>query len=494
MVEWYEAYADYTDGMRRTEEFTAASVLRGARHDRDHARGPRDRHGAALAAQAAGRGDPGSLRRRRHGAARSRGAARSAGRARRGRGRGRRHLAAARRPRALPLRRAEHRRAGLPGRLPDRALAAGAPVRGRSVPGRALRGVLLRHGVRERLQRAQRPRAPAPALPGAARAARRRRTRTPSRSTTTTSRPCATACPRPPASASASTASRCSSATARRSATWCSSRRCATRLAPSPVHVVRRRVGGPKVAAFRHNFGTLWWRGGWYCTNVCSPRWRGRSIRRASVVARRAGASCARSASSRRAWRSEPRRSCAKPTTRVIGSRRAALRARSGWRRSRAATTALPRGSRSTSSALRSLPALDHALSTGALTLDQVAAAAEFATPASDAELARVAVGKAPSADRAGGAHARPAGGRGRPDALPAPRAEHDLDARAARARVQRAPAARAGQRLRAGHLEHRQAPARARQAGRHGARLAAVGRGRARHARSPERRRRRVA
>ena len=51
-----------------------------------------------------------------------------------------------------------------------------------------------------------------------------------------------------------------------------------------------------------------------------------------------------------------------------------------------------------TSDALRSLPALDHALSTGALTLDQVAAAAEFATPESDAELARVAVGKAPSA------------------------------------------------------------------------------------------------
>src|SRR6478735_1296802 len=51
-----------------------------------------------------------------------------------------------------------------------------------------------------------------------------------------------------------------------------------------------------------------------------------------------------------------------------------------------------------TSSALRSLPALDHALSTGALTLDQVAAAAEFATPANDAELARVAVGKAPDA------------------------------------------------------------------------------------------------
>ena len=51
-----------------------------------------------------------------------------------------------------------------------------------------------------------------------------------------------------------------------------------------------------------------------------------------------------------------------------------------------------------TSGALRSLPALDQALSAGALTLDQVAAAAEFATPESDAELARVAVGQAPSA------------------------------------------------------------------------------------------------
>jgi hypothetical protein len=51
-----------------------------------------------------------------------------------------------------------------------------------------------------------------------------------------------------------------------------------------------------------------------------------------------------------------------------------------------------------TSSALRSLPALDQALSRGALTLDQVAAATEFATPETDAELARVAVGKPPSA------------------------------------------------------------------------------------------------
>jgi hypothetical protein len=50
-----------------------------------------------------------------------------------------------------------------------------------------------------------------------------------------------------------------------------------------------------------------------------------------------------------------------------------------------------------TSTALRCLPALDGALSTGVLSLDQVAAAAEFATPETDLELARVAAGKAPS-------------------------------------------------------------------------------------------------
>ena len=50
-----------------------------------------------------------------------------------------------------------------------------------------------------------------------------------------------------------------------------------------------------------------------------------------------------------------------------------------------------------TSEALRSLPALDHAMSTGALTLDQVVAAVPYANSATDAELVRVAVGKAPS-------------------------------------------------------------------------------------------------
>jgi hypothetical protein len=47
--------------------------------------------------------------------------------------------------------------------------------------------------------------------------------------------------------------------------------------------------------------------------------------------------------------------------------------------------------------ALRELPALDQALKTGDLTLDQVAAATPCATRETDAELARVAVGMAPS-------------------------------------------------------------------------------------------------
>jgi hypothetical protein len=50
-----------------------------------------------------------------------------------------------------------------------------------------------------------------------------------------------------------------------------------------------------------------------------------------------------------------------------------------------------------TSDALRKLPELDGAMSRGELTLDQVAAASEFATPETDAHLARIAVGKPPS-------------------------------------------------------------------------------------------------
>jgi Domain of unknown function (DUF222)/HNH endonuclease len=50
-----------------------------------------------------------------------------------------------------------------------------------------------------------------------------------------------------------------------------------------------------------------------------------------------------------------------------------------------------------TSSALRGLPALDQALGAGVLNLDQVSAAVEFATPETDAQLARIAVDKPPS-------------------------------------------------------------------------------------------------
>ena len=121
-------------------------------------------------------------------------------------------------------------------------------------------------------------------------------------------------------------------------------------------------------------------------------------MRRSRFVVRGVGVSWCRSSRSRRGLPSGSRRSCARPMTMVIGGRRAARRVRSGSRRSRAATTARAVQITRTSVALRSLPALDHALSTGALTLDQVAAAAEFATPESDAELARVAVGKPPSA------------------------------------------------------------------------------------------------
>jgi hypothetical protein len=49
-----------------------------------------------------------------------------------------------------------------------------------------------------------------------------------------------------------------------------------------------------------------------------------------------------------------------------------------------------------TSDALRKLPALDEAMSTGELSLDQAVAVVEVATPETDAELTRIAVGKAP--------------------------------------------------------------------------------------------------
>jgi hypothetical protein len=52
----------------------------------------------------------------------------------------------------------------------------------------------------------------------------------------------------------------------------------------------------------------------------------------------------------------------------------------------------------STADALGALPAIDEKMRTGELTLDQGAAAAKHATPETDAQIARLSVGKAPSA------------------------------------------------------------------------------------------------
>ena len=148
------------------------------------------------------------------------------------------------------------------------------------------------------------------------------------------------------------------------------------------------------------------------------------------------------------------------------------------------------RADQGTANALRELPALDRALGTGALTLDQVAAAAEFATPRPmpSSHASRSARRRVRSGRRA---HARAADGRGRPGALRAALAEHDLDARAARARDQRPAAARAGPRLRTGDLGHRQGAARRRQEGRR-RRSTGSSPPPTRSSRSPNRRRRR--
>ena len=90
----------------------------------------------------------------------------------------------------------------------------------------------------------------------------------------------------------------------------------------------------------------------------------------------------------------------------------------------------------STSEALRRLPALDCALGAGALTLDQVAAAAEFATTGQRCRARACGGRQAAQRDRSGCAHARPAQARGRPRALPAALLEHDLDTRQARTRA----------------------------------------------------------
>ena len=125
-------------------------------------------------------------------------------------------------------------------------------------------------------------------------------------------------------------------------------------------------------------------------------------------------------------------------------------------------------------------------MSTGALTLDQVAAAVPFATPESDAEIARIAIGKAPSQISR----------QARTIVPPKVADDQELYQR----RALRMTWTNGGRELAfSGQLpleqgaafeqairERRQAAARRRQEARHPPRLAAIRRGRTRHARPP--------
>ena len=205
MLEWYEAYADYRDTMARMEQLVARVAARDARHDDGDVPRPRGRPrqpGAALklvdalAEHDLWTRDEAELRARLE--------------ARERRHLARPHVGAARRPRALALRRAAPDPADDPLRLPGRALAVRAHDRRRpgsssgsstssaawSSATRSRRSTTPRS--RRRASRCRRPRAPA----GTSR---------PSRATPTTSRRSRTACRRRAGSASASTASR-----------WCS--------------------------------------------------------------------------------------------------------------------------------------------------------------------------------------------------------------------------------------------------------------------------------
>ena len=152
MVEWYEAYADY-------ERRGAAPGSARARARRVRRATRASSTSRALAAADVRRGDREHDRHRRARAARRRGA-RAGDRAARP-GHAPREactwFAARRRP-ALEVRRADARAADVRGRLPARALAVRARAPQRAAPGRALGGVRRRHGDRERVQRAERPR------------------------------------------------------------------------------------------------------------------------------------------------------------------------------------------------------------------------------------------------------------------------------------------------------------------------------------------------
>ena len=164
MLEWYEAYADYEDVARHAEElvhFVATQV-------------GQDRFKPPWARMTLGDAISASRRRRHLRAPLARGAAAGDARAR-ARGAGGGHLGAAGRPPALQVRRAGAAGADLPHGLPRRAVAVRQAPPHQGGAGRALGGLRRRHGDRQRVHRAQRPRRAAPPLRGAARRRRGRR-------------------------------------------------------------------------------------------------------------------------------------------------------------------------------------------------------------------------------------------------------------------------------------------------------------------------------
>ena len=196
----------------------------------------------------------------------------------------------------------------------------------------------------------------------------------------------------------------------------------------------------------------------WYHTNICSVHRRGRSIRRWSVIARRCGASCARSVSSRRGSTQRAHRDRARGRRRgdwkAAGCSSQCAVARADHEQRLPHRRAHHANQRGTARPARARP---RASARARSTLDQVAAAAPLATPESDAEIARIAVGKAPSQIALAARTIVPPKVAD-DQALYERRAlQHDLDERQAASSPSADAAARAGRRVRAGHPEHRQ-------------------------------------
>ena len=204
MVEFYQAYADYTDLMDLTETLMArvAEAVTGSADGRLSGADHRVRRAMApaVAVRLAGRTRGGPAGR----PGRPRAAARLC---RRAQGDGHENRQA-RQGGHQALRRAGAAAAAaadLHHRLPGRGVAAVAAQRPHPRADRALRAVHRRAGDRQRLLRAERPGGPARAVPAAGQGARGRATPRPTGWTTTTSRPSSTGCPRRRGRASGST-------------------------------------------------------------------------------------------------------------------------------------------------------------------------------------------------------------------------------------------------------------------------------------------------